>query len=94
MVIVVFCCIEICLNNRVFATLGTAITTDWLYDQYVKNYANLFKSWHLMYNHRWYINKESYARYPEYNETVIWRDFNYTFAEMCRDVLSKMNLYL
>ena len=61
-----------------------------LFKTYWAEYKSL-DSIHLLINHRSYLDKESPIK--EFNEENI-KTYNFTYGEMCRNVLDRMKPYL
>ena len=48
---------------------------------------------HILINHRGYLDEDNFKVYPEFDENNVWVH-NCTFTHMCRDVLTRIKLYL
>ena len=78
------------LAHRVQIKLGTHNLIHYLYEINWAEYKSM-DSMHLLINHRYYLDKESPIK--EFNEENI-KTYNFTYGEMCRDVLDRIKPYL
>ena len=60
-----------------------------LYKGYLKIWNTSFDAWHLLINHRYYIDAENFKLYPEFDEDNVWKH-NVTFCMMARDILTRI----
>ena len=72
---------------------GVFIGTGWLYTEQRTNWREEFDTWHLLVNHRDYLDPVNYKIYPEFNEDNIYKH-NRTFTFMARDVLKRIKPHL
>ena len=78
------------LAHRVQIKLGTHMLIHNLFKIYWPEYKSL-DAIHLLINHRSYLDKELLIK--EFNEENI-KTYNFTYGEMCRNVLDRMKPYL
>ena len=69
--------------------LGTHYLTNKLYKYYWPKWREM-EAMHLLINHRLYMQPHTPKEFDEFN---IW-NINYTYGEMCRDVLKRANLFI
>ena len=68
---------------------GVYIGTHHLYQEYFREWKKKFDTWHLLINHRDYLDKANYKKYPEFNAINVWMH-NVTFCVMARDALTRI----
>ena len=60
-----------------------------MYLNYFEEWNTTFDTWHLLMNHRDYLDEQNYKKYPEFDEKVILIH-NVTFSAMARDILARI----
>lgn len=78
------------LARAVRITLGTHMLVPQLYHYYWPEWRNL-DTIHLLMGHRSYLDKSSPIK--EFDEENI-KTYNFTYGEMCREILAKIKPYL
>ena len=79
------------MNDDECTAAGVFIGTGWLYSNFIHDWRVTMYSWHLLINHRHYMDPD-YPEFPEFDEKNVYR-LNNTFGDMARDVLERIKLY-